>query len=161
MLEINIPTFIFAAVNLLVLYLVMKKLLFKPVTEFMERRKKSISDSLERAAKEMAEAEAMKKEYDELLKSARKEAERIISSATAKAETEYDSIIKKAGVEADKIIASAKEEIEIERKKSLAGIRNEVAGLALVAASKVIEKNLDTESNRELVDKILNEEGVA
>jgi F-type H+-transporting ATPase subunit b len=161
MLEINIPTFIFAAINLTVLYLAMKKFLFKPVTEFMERRKKSISDSLEKVAKEMAEAGDMKKEYAELLKSARKEAEKIVSSANSRANAEYDSIIKKAGIEADKILATAKEEIEKEKQKSLAGIRNEVAGLALLAASKVIEKNMDTESNREFVDKILDEAGAA
>jgi len=159
MLDIDIPTFIFVVINLIVLYIAMKKLLFKPVTKFMEKRKKSISDSMENAKKEMAEALELKQKYNEILKDARDEAENIINTARIKAEAEYDNIVNKATVKAEVIIVSAEERIEKERQKVLAGIKSEIAGLALLAASKVVETNMDTEKNRKLVEKFIDEAG--
>ncbi len=156
MLDINIPTFIFVVINLAVLYTVMKKLLFKPVTKFMEKRKISISDSIENAKKEMAEAMELKQKYNEILRNARDEAENIMNNARVKAESEYNNIVKKAAVEAKGIKASAEEEIRKEKNKILTDIKSEIAGLALLAASRVVETNMDTEKNRKLVEKFID-----
>ncbi len=87
------PTFVFVAINLLVLYIIMKKILFKPVTQFMENRTKSIKDSIENAEKNKADAAKLKEQYEFQLRTAKTEAERIITEAKARASKEYDAII--------------------------------------------------------------------
>jgi F-type H+-transporting ATPase subunit b len=156
-----IPTFIFAALNLLVLYLILKKILFKPVTNFMENRTRTIKESLENAETQRNEAGELRRKYEEQLKSARVEGEKIIAESRAKAEREHDTSASSARKEAEGILAQAREEIEREHEQMLKEIRGQVAGIALAAASKVIQANMDTESNRVLVDKFMNEAGVA
>jgi F-type H+-transporting ATPase subunit b len=159
--SLNALKFIIAALNLILLYVVLRKILFKPVTEFMEKRTNSIKDSLEDAEKKKAEAEALKRSYEEQLKGAKAEGEKIISDAVLKAGREHDRLVAEARQESEAILTKAREEIEQEREQMLRDVRGQVAGLALAAASKVIEANMDTESNRLLVDKFIDEAGAA
>ena len=159
--NLNAYKIIMVAINLIVLYLILKKLLFKKVTEFMENRTKSIRDSLENAEKAKVEAAELKLQYKNHLNSATEKGEKIIEEARIKAEKESDRIIADAKKQSESIIAKALEEIEKERLQMLKDIRGQVAGLALAAASKLIEANMDTESNRALVDRFIDEEGAA
>jgi F-type H+-transporting ATPase subunit b len=160
-LELNIPTFIFVIINLTVLYLIMKKFLFKPVTEFMEKRAKSIRDDIDNAKRSKAEAEELKKAYEAHLKEAKRQCEKIINEARDRADKQYDAIIKQAKQEAQEIIGKAKDVVEKERVEMIKGIKNQVASMALAAATKLVETNMDTESNRKLVEKFIDETGVA
>lgn len=153
--------FIMAFFNLIILYVVLRKVLFKPVMEFMDKRTKSIEDSLADAEKQKAEAAEMKAAYETQLKDARDEGKKIIDTAVAKAMIQQETILADAQQQAEAILAKAKEDIQLERTQMLRDIRNEVAGLALAAASKVLEANMDTENNRLLVDKFIDEAGVA
>lgn len=155
------PTFIWAMINLAILYFILKKVLFKPVTEFMEKRTNSIKDGLDSVAKGMAEAAALKDQYEARLKSAQVEAEEIVRSARKNASLEYDSIIKNAREEAAKILESARSEVERQRQEMMKEIRNQIASLALAAASKVVEANMNTESNKAIIDRFIDEDGVA
>ncbi|HHV99160.1 MAG TPA: F0F1 ATP synthase subunit B [Clostridiaceae bacterium] len=155
------PTFIWTAVNLIILYVVLRLLLFKPVTAMMEKRTNTIKSNLEEAEKAKADAAQLKQDYELQLKNAASEAERIISEARAKAEAEYEAIIKAAKEKADKIIEKSRMEIEHERQQMVKEIKNQVASLAIAAASKVLEANMDTERNREIVDRFIDKEGVA
>ena len=161
MLNLNIPTFIFVIINLTVLYLLLKKFLFKPVTAFMEKRAKSISDSIENAKRGMAEAEEIKRTYEKNMKDVRIQSEKMVNDAKNRAAKEYDIIIREAKHEAQGLILKARKDIEKERDEMVKEIKNQVTSLALAAASKVIEANMDTESNRILVDKFIDESGVA
>lgn len=155
------PTFLWVIVNLLILYIILKKLLFKPVTEFMENRSFSIKSDLESAAQSKAEAEQLKQKRMQQLLSAGDESEQILIKARQRAQKEYEDIINAAYKEAENIIAKAEKSIAEEREEMLKEIRKEIIDLALIAASKVIEKNMDTEMNRALVDKFIEEEGAA
>lgn len=152
---------VFAILNLLLLYFVLKKVLFKPVTEFMENRTQSIQNSINDAEKQKADAMELKRSYEEQIAHVEDDAEKIIHDARAKAEAEHDRITAEARKEAEALIARAKEDIEIERRQMLTELRAQVAGLALAAASRVIEVNLDTEKNRTLVNKFIDEAGAA
>ena len=152
---------IFAILNLLLLYIVLKKILFKPVTEFMENRTQSIKNSIEDAEKQKAEAMELKRSYEEQLGHAKEDAEKIVKEARAKAEAEHGRIVEEGRKEAEAMMARAKEDIESERSRMISELRAHVAGLALAAASRVIEVNLDTEKNRALVDKFIDEAGAA
>lgn len=155
------PTFIIVAINLLILYFLLNKFLFSKLTPFMEKRSMSIQESLANAEKANAFAESMRTEYSQKMKQAHSDIEKMIEEAKLSAVKESENIIKIAKNEATQIVGKAKEEIDKERVKMMKEIRSEVAGLALSAASKVVEANLNTETNAKLVEKFINEAGVA
>lgn len=161
MLDFEAIKFLMVALNLLILYFILKKILFKRVIGIMETRTNTIKDSIQSAERSKAEALKMKKSYEDQTRGARDEAEKIINEAKAKANKEYDSIIAAAKQDSEGILARAKEEIERERAQMIKEIKGQVAGLALAAASKVLEANMDTDSNRALVDKFIDEAGAA
>lgn len=156
-----IPTFVFAALNLLVLYWFLRKFLFKPVTKVMSNRTNSIRESLENAEKQKTEAFELKQKYENQIRAAREDGEKIIAEARAKADREQASIIAAARQESEDILSKAREEIEHERVQMFKEVKGQVAGIALAAASKVLEANMDTEANKILVDKFIDEAGAA
>jgi F-type H+-transporting ATPase subunit b len=155
------PSFFWVIVNLLILYLILKKILFKPVTEFMENRSISIKTDLENASKSKAEAEQLKQKRMQKLLSLEDESEQILKVARQKAQKEYEDIINAAYERAEALIAKAEESIAAERKEMYKNLRNEIVSLALNSASKVIEANMDNKMNRALVDKFIKKEGAA
>jgi len=155
------PTFIWTAVNLIILYVVLRLLLFKPVTAMMEKRTNTIKSNLENAEKAKADAAQLKRDYELQLKNAASEADRIINEARAKAHNEYERIINEAKETANKILEESRAEIEYERQQMIKEMKNQVASLAIAAASKVLEANMDTESNRAIVDEFIDKAGVA
>jgi F-type H+-transporting ATPase subunit b len=161
LLSFHLPTFIFALVNLAILYFILKKILFVPVTKFMENRTKSIENNIQSAMNQRAEAESLKTEYENQLLNAKEQADVILKDASGRAAREYESIIAQAKEESQGLIDRTRADIENERRQMLREVRNEVASLALAAASKIIEANMDNEKNRSLVEKFINEEGAA
>jgi len=147
--------------NLLILFIVLRKVLFKPIMEFMDKRSKSIEDSIADAEKQKAEATQMKTSYEAQLKNAKAEGKKIIDVAVAKAAAQQEKMVAEAQQQADELLAKARNEIELEREQMIKGVRNVVASLAFAAASKVLEANMDTESNRLLIDKFIDEAGAA
>ena len=156
-----IPTFVFAALNLLVLYWFLKKFLFKPVTQIMSKRTNSIRESLDNAEKQKAEALELKQKYENQIRAAREDGEKIIAEARAKADREQAAMIAAARQDAEAILSRAREEIEHERIQMFKEVKGQVSSIALAAASKVLEANMDTETNKALVDKFLDEAGAA
>lgn len=150
---------IWTFVNLIVLFLLLKKFLFKPVSEIMEKRRKQIEDSLRYAEDRKTEAEELKNQYERALINAKNDAVEIINSAKEKAGSEYDLILKSADIDAEKLIKDARQTIEIEKAKSVAEIKSQIAGLALMAAEKVAGKNVDSETNNKIVDDFIAEAG--
>lgn len=154
-------TFIFVALNLLILYFFMRKFLFKPVTEFMEKRKNSIDQALKDAEQARIEAAETRKNYEEQIKKIREESERLLNEGRAKAMREYDEIIANAKKEALAIVEKGRQDVEREREEMLRQVRQQIAALAIAAASKVVQANMDTDANKALVDKFIDEAGAA
>ncbi len=160
-LNLNEFTFVFASLNLLILYFVLKRILFKPVTKIMEDRVQSIRDSIDNAEKSKLDAAELKQKYIDQLKTAKIEADKILEDSRSRAVKEYDEIIENAKQNADAILTKAREEIERERLQMIKDVRGQVASLALSVASKVIEANMDTQKNKVLVDKLVDDMGAA
>jgi len=158
MLDINIWNFIWAGINLILLLILMKIFLFKPIRKMMEKRTQMVQDELDSAKKTREEAEQLREQYDNELGSAKDEAQKIIDKAHEDAETERSAIIKRSQEEAERIVADAGKTIENERKRVLAQAQTQIADLAVEAASRIIGENVDDEKNRRLVDKFLEEE---
>ena len=160
MLDIDHWNFIWPAVNLILLFILLKIFLFKPVNKIMDERTRTIQDDLDAAKKSKEEAEALKKEYEDTLSDADKKAQEIIMKAHEDAKSEKSAILKKSQEEAEQLISDANKTIENERKRVLAQAQTQIADLAIEAASKIIGENLDDEKNRRLVDKFLSDEEV-
>lgn len=162
MLEsINLYTMVFALINLLILFVVLKKVLFKPVMTYMQKRSDGIADDLKTSEEAKAEALALKDQYEEQMKSAKADGQKIIDDMTARANKIYEATVAQAENESKQILARAEADAAREHEKAIKESKAQIAGLALAAATKVIEANMDTEKNRELVDEFLKETGAA
>lgn len=159
MLNINIWDILWTVINLLVFYLLLRRFLFKPVLNMLDRREQIIKDDFDKAKKAADEAEALKAKYESELNSAHAEAAKIASTAKQRAEKDSAEIIANAREEAAHIIADAQQTIERDRAAAVESARAEIAGLAVMAASRVLEKNIDDESNRRFAEKVLAEVG--
>ena len=146
-------------VNVGVLFLFFRIFLFKPVNEMMAKRQKSIADSLQDADDKKTEAYKIKSDYEEELKHAAVEATAIIKESRERAEIEFNKILKEAKEEAAKAMVEANKLIELERKRSMESAQAEIAGLALLAAAKVIGKNVDNDTNKQFLGEFINEVG--
>lgn len=158
MLDINIWNFIWTAVNLIILYILLRIFLFKPINKLMEDRTRSVQEDIDSAKKAKEDAEALKQQYEESISEAKDEAGRIIAKAHEDAEAEKAALIKKSQEEADQIVAAAGKTIENERRRVIQQAQTQIADLAIEAASKIVGANLDDEKNRKLVDEFLSEE---
>ena len=146
-------------VNLIVFFLILKKLLFQPVMGMIEKREQMISGQIEDAEQKNTQAGLLKEKYEAELKNANQEAAMIVKTAKERGKEESEKILRDAGAEASKIIADASKTIETEREKAVQGIQNEIAQVAIAAASKVIQENVDQASNEKILDDFLREAG--
>mgnify|MGYP002715380572 CR=1 FL=1 len=158
MLDFNVWNIVWSVVNILILYILLRIFLFKPIRKIMNERTQMVQNDLDSAKKSKEEAEELKKQYDEDLSNAKEEAQKIIAEAQGIAESEKAVMLKKSQEEADRLIVDANKNIENERKKIIQQTQSKIADLAIEAASKIIGENVDDDKNRRLVDKFLSEE---
>ncbi|MDD6207608.1 MAG: F0F1 ATP synthase subunit B [Clostridiales bacterium] len=147
-------------INLIVLYVLVKRFFFKPVLSMIENRQNEIQAQLDHAAEVEKNAEAKKEEYEKACEGAREEANQTINMAREQAEAVRNDILLKAGEEAEAIRQQAKKDVLEEHEKMLSDLRTEVAGLAMEAACKVIGNSVNEEHNREVMNAFLKEKGV-
>jgi len=155
-LDINI---IFNIINVLVLYLLMKKFLFVPVTAIMEKRTSIIKTSFEEAENKNNEALNLKHEYEAALENAEEKAVNIIKEAKQRALEEHDKQINATKEEIIKMVEDAKKSIELERIKAMQEAQSEIASISMIVASKLIQKNLNDSSNKKMINDFLAEVG--
>ena len=154
---VNVWTMLFAWANLLILYLFLKKLLFKPLKNMIDSRQREIDDAYGTAEEKNREAEELRATYEKKLSDATRESEEILRTATRRAELESEEILKDAGREAERIIERAEERIELERRAALEEIKNEVSDIALEVAKAVIERDVSPEEHAALIDEFISE----
>lgn len=157
-LNFNVATFVLMVINLLVVMGVLHIFLYKPVGKVLEDRTAKIEGSINEATAAREKAEQMLSEYKEQLQNARQEAQAILDRATRMGEETKEEIVNKAREESNRMLEQARAEIEEEKSKALAAIRNEAVNLAVMAASKILERNLTGEDQvrlaREAVDDV-------
>ena len=152
-------TTVFQIVNTIILYLVLKKFLFVPVTEFIQGRQDEIKNSYDDAENTKEEADSLKKEYEEKLDNIKEEGQEILIEAQKKADERGSEIIKDSKEEAAKLKEKAEKDIEIEKQKALNDVKDEISTIAMMAASKVLGNEVDKDKNKQLVDDFIKEVG--
>lgn len=156
-LNFDIWTFIFMAINLLIVIGFLYKFLYTPVGRILEEREQKIAGSLAEAAKAKEEATALLNKYQEQIAQAKSEAQEIVSRATKLGEEMKEQILADAREEASRMIERAKAEIEGERAKAIAQIRGEIAQLAVMAAGQIIQRELSPKDHEKLLKEFMTE----
>lgn len=156
--SIDTWSLIFTWVNLFILFLIMKKLLFKPVMNMIESREKEVGEMYEKAEAAQKDAESMKDEYTKRLQDAQNEAGRIVNDAKSAAKQRGDEIISAAQTEAAAARSKAEREIEHERKAAAAELQSDIADIAVSIAKKDIEKDIDGKDCERLVEEYISGE---
>ena len=152
-------TFIAQILNLFLQMYLIKRFLLKPVKEIIEKRRKMATEELDNARKSSEEAEAMKNEYEASMADAKEKANEIISSANKTAELRSEEIIAEATKEAAAIKNKAELDIQQERKKAVNDIKNEIGSMAMDIAGKVIEREINEDDHKKLVDDFIQNVG--
>ena len=147
------------ALSMLLLFTLLSYLLFNPVRDMLEKRKQRIVDDREAAKREKEEATSYKQEYEKKLQEVDKEVQLILSEARKKAMKNENAIIAEAKEEAARIMARANAEIELEKKRALDDMKQEIIAIASMMAQKVVSASIDTDVQESLIDETLKEMG--
>ena len=130
---------VFTIINLIVLYLGLRKFLIGPVTNVMEQRKQMIEGQMAHDANKLkAEAGDLKKQYEGMLAQAHEESAELLEKTRKSAQAEYENRINVADAEAEKIIENAHKTVELERDKTVQDLQSQIAVLAVAATGKVL-----------------------
>ena len=156
---VNFWTMIFAWLNLLILYIFLKKLLFKPVKNMIDSRQKEIDDMYSDAEESRTEAEKLRSEYEEKISKANDESEEILKKAVRKAQLREEEILRDADEKAARTLERAEEQVELEKKRAINEVKNEVSEMAIGIAAAVIEKDISKDEHKELIDEFIKNMG--
>ena len=158
MIKIDI-NLVFTSINLLVLYLLMKKFLFGPIIKVMDVRKAMIDQQFAGAKEQEDQAKALKEQYEGALKSAREESFQIMEQARKEAKAQADKTVEDTQAKVSAMLAKAQEDINTERENAMRQMKDDVASLAMEAAGKIIGKNSGADQDLSLYDQFIEKAG--
>ena len=158
-ISINIWHILISLINLVIIFLIMKKILFKPIKKILSDRQKAIENQYADADKALADAEANKATWENKLKDADEEADAIIKSATDKAKLRAEKIVEDADKQAMEMTRRAKEQIVLERKKAEQEMKEEIIEVSTAIAEKMIEREVNPHDHRDIIDSFIENIG--
>jgi F-type H+-transporting ATPase subunit b len=141
----------------LITMVLLRRLAFPAIRDALDRRQKAIEESIDTAERTRVEADQLLAEYRERLREAREQAEQIVSRARRAAEEEERAGVEAARARGERLIEQTRLEIEVETRRAIAEIRDEVASLTVLAAEKVTRKMLSPDDQKRLVEEALGE----
>ena len=147
------------AIAVFVLFLALSYILFNPVRDMIKKRQEMVQETRDTANREKEDALQLKAEYDKKLKNAETEAEEILSEARKRALKNERTILEEAKEEAARIIANANVQIELEKKKAMDDLKQEVVAIATMMAGKMVAVSLDEKTQNQLIEDTLKEMG--
>lgn len=156
LIDIN-ATLVAQIINFLILLAILAKFAYRPILTALAARRTHIEKSLDEAEQELALAKQLKQESEQQILAARVQARSIIDEAIELGEKSREAIVQKAIEENTRLLQEAQEEIERNYQQAITRLRAEVAIMAVAAAEKIIEKNLDADTNTRLVRKFIKE----
>ena len=154
-------TFLAQICNLMIQLLIFKKFLLNPVKNVIAERKAKADSQIADAAKLRTEAEAMKAEYEQNLQNARAEANQIVARAQKTATARSEEIVGEARAQAAALKQKAEADIAQERKKAVNEVKDEIGGIAMEIASKVVEREIKEADHKDLIDEFIKNVGEA
>ena len=152
-------TFIIQIINLFIQVYFIKKFLFKPINEILEKRKNLADKEITEAREARSEADSLKEQYEDSLTNAHAEAAKIVSEAQKEAENKAETLVREAEQQAAAIKAKATADIEQEKKKAINEAKDEIGGLAMEIAGKVVEKEINESDHKKLIEDFISKVG--
>ena len=154
-------TFLAQICNLMIQLVIFKKFLLKPIKQVIADRKAKADSEIADAQKLRTEAEAMKAEYEQNLQNARTEANQIVAAAQKTATARSEEIVGEARAQAAALKQKAEADIAQERKKAVNEVKDEIGGIAMEIASKVVEREISEKDHKDLIDEVIKNVGEA
>ena len=158
-ISVNLWQILISLANLLILFLIIKKFLYKPVKNVMAKRQSEIDERYSAADSAEQEAKSNKALWEEKLQNAQSESDAIISSATESAKFREEKIISEANEKAEGIIRRAKNEADLEMKKASDGIKREIVEVSSALTEKMIGREINADDHRTLIDSFIEKIG--
>lgn len=155
LISLNIWHVIATIANLLILTLIIKKFLFKPVQKILAERKGQVDDIYKNAEEAAAKAEEDKKLYSEKLENARDEADSIVKAATQRADRLGEEIIEDAQRKAADAMKKAEDDIALEKKKAMNELKNEISEISVQIAENVVGREISADDHRDMIDSFI------
>lgn len=155
----ELQSMIITWMSFLLLYLILRKFLYNPVSNFLEARKEKIRSQMDDAKTLKEEAVKLRDDYELRINQAKKESQETIEAGRKRGEEIKEDIIAEAKKEAESIVEKAKREIQAEREKALLDVKMQAGEMAVLIASKIIEKDVDLASQQDLIEKFVDEVG--
>ena len=150
---------IWTLISFFILLILLRKVAYPQILKAMKNREETIKQQLEEAQKIKKEAEVFLEDYKRQLAEARSEAQKVINEGKELGENMRKEIIQKAQEESNHIVKRAQEEIELQKQKAILELQEKIADLSIMAASKVINKSLNPEDHRRLVEEYISKVG--
>ncbi len=158
-LGVNPWTALFILLNTLIIFFVARKYLFGPVMKIIDDRQREIDDMYANANAAKSSAAALEQEYQHKLSAAVETGERIVKDATVRAQTREEEIVRQANAEAAAIRDKAAADIAMEKKKAINDAKDEISGMAIAIAEKIVSRELNSADQDKLIDDFINELG--
>jgi F-type H+-transporting ATPase subunit b len=149
------PTLLMNMVTLVVLYLILKKFFFEKVRGFMQAREQTVKDAFDNAEHVNLLADEKLREYNEQLAQIDAKSRETIRESKQRADARAREIIENADRKAGEMIAQAEREIEKDKLKAIGEMRDQIASLAIYAAEKILEKELDQSAHTAIIDSVI------
>lgn len=158
-ISVNLWQILISLANLVILFVILKKVLYKPVKNVLAQRQAAIDEQYAAADAAVEDANASKAAWEEKMQGAKAEAEGIVQDATAAAARRSEKMILEAKEKADGIVRQAEIEAELERKKATDGIKREIVTVSGAIAEKMLEREINTDDHRDLIDSFIEKIG--
>ncbi|MBM2845416.1 MAG: synthase subunit [Bacteroidetes bacterium] len=157
MLEINPGLIVWTIITFVILLVILRALAWKPLVQALSAREEKIRAALQQSEAAQQEAQRLLEENKRQLALAEEQSQRIIKEGREMGEKIKAEVVEKANASSRHMIEQAKDEIRREKDLALTQLRTEVADLAIIAAGKILDANLDTPKQRQLVDAAIKE----
>jgi len=152
MLQLEPGMMIWTWVTFFFLFIVLAKIAWKPLLTIVEKREKTISDSLKKAEDAQTQAQKMMEEQQQKLANAQNDIQKMMKENKDLAEKMKNDLIEKAKLESQKLHDRARADIERQTESAILELKKQVADLAIQAASRLIQENLDAKKHHDLID---------
>lgn len=158
-ISVNMWQIIISLTNLLILFLIFKKFLFKPVNNMLAKRQSEIDAEYEAASEAKRIAEEDKLLWDEKIGTVKQETDEMIKKAQNSAKRQSEAIVLKAKETADSIVSQAQNQAKLEIKKAEDGIKKEIVEVSAALANKLLEREINADDHRSLIDSFIEKIG--
>lgn len=152
-------TIVIQLINTIIIFFILRHFLLTPVHNLIVKRQAAINDAFADAELKKLNANTLIAEYEGKMENLAVESREIVKAAKLKADGQAADIIEEAKEKAAEMIKRAEEQIEKDKQKAINELRDQISGIALFAAEKIIEKELNQTSHNEMIDKLIEEAG--